>query len=428
RYHCPITRKEFADSVHVVAVKTSGNVYAFDAISELNYTLNNFKDLLTDISFTKKDVITIQNPTNIERLNCAKFYHLVHNLKVINDKDEDINNLRLVSPETLGALNELEKTYKSPAISLTPTQKNLLTARNKAHYSTGTVSYGFTCTAFAPTTIQTPGILADDSIIYPRIKKKGYIQMVTNFGNLNIQLHCDLVIYIIVILQVPKASENFIRLCRASYYNDTSLIFFNYLVFFRLVPGHIIQGGDPNGTGDGGQSIFGKPFKDELRANLKYDQRGILGMTNTERDLNMSQLYPTLIILSFITFGACESFNNRYTLFGKIVGGLETLNKIEEVPTDDDYRPLVSVRIVQCNVFVDPFEEADLELEQQFKVPEKKEERKELIYDEKLKDSTVIGKYITKRSIDKNLVKKHEKPTKAFKDFSMHWLLPYNLL
>ncbi|KAF1740017.1 hypothetical protein MXB_2729, partial [Myxobolus squamalis] len=88
------------------------------AIKELNYSLGNFKDLLNDTTFIKKDVITLQNPSDIERLNCAKFHHVIHNLKVNYDKvltkDDDTNNLRLVSPETFGALKELKETYKPP--------------------------------------------------------------------------------------------------------------------------------------------------------------------------------------------------------------------------------------------------------------------------------------------------------------------------
>ena len=72
---------------------------------------------------------------------------------------------------------------------------------------------------------------------------KGLVQMATNMGNFNILVHCDL---------VPKTGENFIQLTEKGYYDGTE--------FHRLVKDFCLQGGDPTGTGSGGQSIFGKAF------------------------------------------------------------------------------------------------------------------------------------------------------------------------
>ncbi|KII66354.1 Peptidyl-prolyl cis-trans isomerase 4 [Thelohanellus kitauei] len=373
RYHCPITRKEFSDSVNVVAIKTSGNVYALDAIQELNYSLNNYKDLLSDTPFTKKDVITLQNTTDVERLNCAKYHHVIHNLKVDDEEDTDVNTLRTVNPETIGALNELEKTYKAPKITFAKKEDKKLTARNKAHFSTGQMAYGFTCTSFEPKTFQIQGILDEDQIRYPRIKKKGYVQLATNLGNLNLQLHCD---------STPKTCENFLRLCSANYYNET--------VFFRLAPGHIVQGGDPTGTGNGGQSIFGKPFKDEICANLRHDKRGVVSMANHCKDQNTSQF--------FITFNPCPAFDDRFTVFGKVVGGMDVLNKIEDVPIDEDYHPLITIKILQCNVYVNPFEELDAEMEKANNQLMDEKPTKDKEEARKLKQSNVVGKYLKRKS------------------------------
>jgi len=65
-YECPVLNKTFTDSTHIVAVKTSGNVFCFQAIDELNVKPKNWKDLLTDEKFTRKDLITIQDPMNLE--------------------------------------------------------------------------------------------------------------------------------------------------------------------------------------------------------------------------------------------------------------------------------------------------------------------------------------------------------------------------
>ncbi|KAA8592479.1 hypothetical protein FQN60_017934 [Etheostoma spectabile] len=81
---------------------------------------------------------------------------------------------------------------------------------------------------------------------------------------------------------VPKAGENFIRLCKKGYYDGT--------VFHRSIRNFMIQGGDPTGTGTGGESFWGKPFKDEFRPNLSHAGRGILSMANSGPNTNKSQL------------------------------------------------------------------------------------------------------------------------------------------
>jgi cyclophilin family peptidyl-prolyl cis-trans isomerase len=73
----------------------------------------------------------------------------------------------------------------------------------------------------------------------------GYVQMITNRGKINIIVYCYL---------VPKTGENFLELCESGYYNNC--------YFHRLVKDFCLQGGDPTGTGSGGQSIFDKPFED----------------------------------------------------------------------------------------------------------------------------------------------------------------------
>lgn len=74
-------------------------------------------------------------------------------------------------------------------------------------------------------------------------KAKGFVQIQTNLGNWNVLIHCDM---------VPKTSENFIELAESGYYDGTE--------FHRLVKDFCLQGGDPSGTGSGGQSVFGKAF------------------------------------------------------------------------------------------------------------------------------------------------------------------------
>jgi peptidyl-prolyl cis-trans isomerase-like 2 len=104
--------------------------------------------------------------------------------------------------------------------------------------------------------------------------------------------------------------------------------------FFLAHRNFMIQGGDPTGTGKGGESIWGKPFKDELNSKLVHSGRGVVSMANSGPHSNGSQF--------FILYKSASHLNFKHTVFGMVVGGLTTLATMEKVPTDDDDRPLVS--------------------------------------------------------------------------------------
>uniref|UniRef100_U3INZ7 Peptidyl-prolyl cis-trans isomerase n=3 Tax=Neognathae TaxID=8825 RepID=U3INZ7_ANAPP len=102
--------------------------------------------------------------------------------------------------------------------------------------------------------------------------------------------------------EAPKACRNFIQLCMEEYYNNT--------IFHRVVPGFIVQGGDPTGTGSGGESIYGAPFKDEFHSRLRFNRRGLVAMANAGPHDNGSQF--------FFTLGRADELNNKHTIFGKV--------------------------------------------------------------------------------------------------------------
>jgi peptidyl-prolyl cis-trans isomerase SDCCAG10 len=79
-----------------------------------------------------------------------------------------------------------------------------------------------------------------------------------------------------------------------------------------MVPGFMIQGGDPTGTGNGGESIYGEPFKDEFHKRIKFNRRGMVAMVNNGKNTNKSQF--------FITFGECSHLDKINTIFGKVTG------------------------------------------------------------------------------------------------------------
>ncbi len=130
----------------------------------------------------------------------------------------------------------------------------------------------------------------------------------------------------------PKACENFSKLVEKGYYNG--------LIFHRVIKGFMIQGGDPTGTGTGGDSIWGKPFEDEVSPVAKFDNPGILAMANAGPNTNGSQF--------FITCAKTPWLNMRHTIFGEIISGYEAVQKIENSDVDSFDRPKTEQKIIKA--------------------------------------------------------------------------------
>lgn len=390
-YHCPIMYKTFNENSHIVAIKTTGNVFSYEAIEELNLKPKNFKDLLNNEPFIRKEIITLQDPSKLEKFNISNFYHIINNVKVLDEDEEAAKKdplYRLQKPnlETESTLKELKEVYKDPTESYLKGGKS--SSRDEkdkylAHYSTGAMSGSFTSTSQDRTNIQQAAFLDDDVVRYDRVKKlgkKGYVRITTSKGNLNLELHCEM---------VHRACENFIKLCQTGYYVGT--------IFHRLIKHFMVQGGDPTGTGKGGESAFGKPFKDEFKPNLSHSKEGILSMANSGKNTNGSQF--------FITFRSCQHLDNKHTIFGRVVGGLDVLRLIESVETDDDDKPKEEIKIISADVFTNPFDEIDEQIKEEKEAERKKAEEeqrlqktghvvKQDVKKAKVYRSSGVGKYI----------------------------------
>ncbi|OQR89157.1 peptidylprolyl isomerase, partial [Thraustotheca clavata] len=146
---------------------------------------------------------------------------------------------------------------------------------------------------------------------------------------------------------VPRTADNFLSLCEKGYYNNVE--------FHRIVSGFMMQGGDPTGTGRGGESIWGKPFLDEFDSRLRHTERGLLSMANSGPNTNNSQF--------FITFKECTYLDNKHSIFGRVVGGIDILDEIEVVSTDKQDRPYDRIVIRSVEVFENPFKQYDAALE-----------------------------------------------------------------
>lgn len=184
--------------------------------------------------------------------------------------------------------------------------------------------------------------------------------MHTTMGDISVELFAK---------QTPLTCRNFLQLALDGYYDNT--------IFHRLVPGFILQGGDPTGTGNGGESIYdggafsgeldpwpmdqrrgqnagptGVGFRDEFHSRLKWNRRGQLGMANESKpDTNGSQF--------FFTLDKAEELNNKNTLFGRIAGdtiyNLAKMGEAEVIPGTD--RPTYPVKITSVEILVNPFED-----------------------------------------------------------------------
>ncbi|HOE27926.1 MAG TPA: peptidylprolyl isomerase [bacterium] len=134
--------------------------------------------------------------------------------------------------------------------------------------------------------------------------------------------------------KAPKACENFTLLAGRGYYNG--------VIFHRVIPGFMIQGGDPTGTGRGGASAWGAAFEDEFDPSVSHDRPGVLSMANAGPGTNGSQF--------FITLAPTPWLDNRHTIFGEVVEGMETVRTIGAVETRPGDKPVTDVLMERVSV------------------------------------------------------------------------------
>ncbi len=145
----------------------------------------------------------------------------------------------------------------------------------------------------------------------------------TNQGAIEIKLMPDV---------APKACENFIGLVQKGYYEG--------IIFHRVIKNFMIQGGDPTGTGTGGSSLWGAPFKDEVISSVRFDKPGILAMANSGPNTNGSQFFITTVSTPWL--------NMRHTIFGEVVSGYDAVKKIENAPTGAQDKPIEEQKIIKA--------------------------------------------------------------------------------
>lgn len=130
----------------------------------------------------------------------------------------------------------------------------------------------------------------------------------------------------------PKAVENFTTHVKNGYYDG--------LIFHRVIKRFMFQGGDPTGTGTGGESIWGKPFEDEIALGYAFDREGLLAMANSGPNSNGSQF--------FITTARTPWLNGKHTIFGEVSKGFDVVRRIEYTETDRSDRPKKEQKILKA--------------------------------------------------------------------------------
>lgn len=174
----------------------------------------------------------------------------------------------------------------------------------------------------------------------------------TNRGEIEIQLFPE---------QAPKTVKNFIELAKKGYYDG--------VIFHRVIPDFMIQGGDPTGTGMGGESIYGEKFEDEFSREL-FNLRGALSMANagpntngsqffivTKRDVELSVLsqlekggWPAEVVAEYGKNGGTPWLDHRHTVFGQVRSGMDVVYAIEAVETGANDKPVDDVVITGIEI------------------------------------------------------------------------------
>eukprot|EP01084_Bolivina_argentea_P250149 419039_1 len=390
-YHCPITRKIFNNKSYIVTISKTGNVYSYDAIKELNINKNDFKDLMDNTPFTQNEIITLQNPKEPSRQYIQNFAHIARTNTTdnnendeykIDDNSDNINkNTHYINPNLITnhahirhnsatkrifAEIKAENDKKGP-----PTKKIKLSGPNETltknkdnkyglynKYTTGKMAASFTSTAMTPIYKDELQPMTEEQVRKEKWRnvkghgKKGYVRMVTNMGDLNFLLDCD---------YAPMTCYNFLCHCENGYYDNT--------IFHRNIMSFMIQGGDPEGTGHGGKCFWktssGK-FSDEFHKLLKHDERGIIAMANSGPNTNGSQFY--------ILYQPSQHLDDKHSVFGRLVGGMNVLNRMEEVEVNEkNDKPLKDIKILKTVVYQNPFNDP---LPNQIKAEKEKKEKK----------------------------------------------------
>jgi peptidyl-prolyl cis-trans isomerase-like 2 len=360
---CPVTGKVFTDNSKIGAVRTTGNVYSWEALEELCLGPKHWKDLLTDAPFGgRADIVLLQDPSDpawLARHNVNAFWYIKEKVPVDGGgagageggavpvaTSTGVIRMNDAARRVLAEVEAADiKGFGGPAAAGAAAADSASGSSSAAAHvneagvrTTGRLASSLMSTGVGVVTRNAPAPLTDADRREARwagvkaLGRKAFVRLVTSAGPLNLELHADL---------VPRTVDNFLTLAKRGYYDGTP--------FHRVIRNFMIQGGDPTGTGKGGASAWGAPFRDEFHPKLGHAERGVLSMANSGPDSNGSQF--------FVTFKSCPHLDRKHAVFGRLVGGGDTLRALELTPTGKDDRPTSPLTLLRVDVFQDPFKE-----------------------------------------------------------------------
>ncbi|KIM33133.1 hypothetical protein M408DRAFT_325954 [Serendipita vermifera MAFF 305830] len=158
--------------------------------------------------------------------------------------------------------------------------------------------------------------------------ERSNILIKTSMGEIQLELYWD---------HAPRTCENFKGLVKKGYYNG--------VIFHRVIPDFMVQGGDPTGTGRGGTSIYGQKFDDEISSELRFVGAGILAMANAGPNTNGSQFFLTLAPTPYL--------DGKHTIFGRVSSGMQVLRRLGSVATDGQDRPKEEIKIHEAKQVIE---------------------------------------------------------------------------
>lgn len=201
------------------------------------------------------------------------------------------------------------------------------------------------------TSVNTDTQQQGEKIMYPQLStevasNEALVIMNTSIGAIKIKLFPEL---------APKTVENFLTHAENGYYDG--------IIFHRVIEDFMIQGGDPTGTGMGGESIYGEEFEDEFSMNL-FNLRGALSMANAGPNTNGSQFFivqasqapgtveqlksggwPDEIAEAYVEMGGTPHLDQKHTVFGQVLEGMDIVDQMAAVEKDANDKPVEDITI-----------------------------------------------------------------------------------
>lgn len=178
--------------------------------------------------------------------------------------------------------------------------------------------------------INTQSTPVPDRISHSRFHSEMSVTLHTTHGDLKLELYAQ---------ACPKTTYNFLALCASGGYVDSP--------FHRSIPGFMIQGGSPaSGSTKDSTSVYGGMFEDEIKLSLRHHARGSLSMANKGQNTNGSQF--------FVTLAAAPHLDGKNTVFGRVLEGWDTLDKMEAVQVDKKNRPQEPIKIETVTIHANP--------------------------------------------------------------------------